>query len=806
MVPWISDLRRSLRTLSRDPGFSVPVLLCLVLTIGAATAVFSVVDTVLLRPLPYPDAHLLRNVYVDIEGAPGDRYNLSPAKIDVVTAETSAFASLAAWRPAAVSLTGEGEPRQLAGTAVTPDFFRTLSVRPLAGGGFAERGRDGERVAYLSEATWRQEFGGDPGVVGRRISVDDLPTTIAGIVDAEQVFPADTALWLPILLDHVPEDQQHSGNFSVIARVRPEVGEAGLTPQLERVSVDLQERYPRNYRSHSLHAEPLRTTIVGDGSRLLLVLLMAVALLLFLGCTNVANLVLARNRRRRVTVATRAALGGSRASIVAWLTAEIAVVAALAAAGGASLAAAVAPSLLRLTEITGPGIQARILDLRTLGFTSMITLATTLGVGVLPAVGASRADLARVLRAGRPRGHDGAGTRRARGLLIAVQAALGVVLVVAAGQTLGELRRLATLDPGFRTDGLVTLRMEAPESRYPERGDYRRLFVEIRRALAAVPGVQEVGSTTGLPVGDPAAGFSLSVEDHPPEDPSHVEVAWGRLVLPGYLEAMGIRLLSGRTIRETDTADAEPVVVVSAEFADRYWPGESAVGKRIKRRTYTSDFPWMTVIGVVEDVRDNGLHRPIEATIYIPHGQTPTGIGRYATYVVRSGRASEQLVPELRARVAEVDPNLPIARVATIEDLLAASMATRRLAGRLLGLFACLGLVLLAIGTYGVVAFAVTHRRAELGLRKALGAEAGSLVTLVLRDNMGYLGLGTLVGVAAAAGLSRLVDATLMPSPAPALYAVAILVLLVVGLIASVQPARRAVGLDPTVSIREGTG
>ena len=804
MLNWLTELRRSSRTLVHDTAFSLPVFVCLALTIGSATAVFSVVDTVLLKPLPFPEAGRIRSLFGTMPGSGDTRFNLSATRTAALVADTEAFESVAWWRPSVVGLTGEGDPRQLSSAEAAPTFFDTLGIQPVVGGGFAETARAGERVAYLSEALWLQDFDGDPNVVGRRMSIDDLPTTVAGIVPASQVLPPGTDIWLPLLLENTPDDRLHSGNLNVIARLADGVNDQELSERLERIAADMEARYPAHYRDVALGVQSLRTQIIDDAGQLLVMLLVAVGLLLVLGSANVANLLMVRNRRQRLMVATRAALGGSRATIVRWLLSELLLLGGLAAAAGSGLAAMLAPSLLRITQIVGPGMDASVVDPRTLAFTTLITLVASLTVGIVPALRAARLDLASVLRVGGARTSDGAAARRSQGLLIASQAAMGVVLVVTAGQTLGELHRLSVVDEGYRTDGLVTIQTRAPESRYPETAHFRQLFTGIRETLETVPGVEQVGASSILPVGDWGATFSMSIQDRPPEEPNQVELAQGYLVLPNYLETMGIRLLAGRTIGPADNADGAPVVVVSQSFAARYWPGEVAVGKRLKRRTYTSSFPWTTVVGVVEDVSSDGVDNAEGVAMYLPHGQTTTAFNRWMTFVVRSDRPLDQLVAELRGRIAAVDADLPLARVATIEQLVSDSLATRRLASGMLGVFALIGLTLLATGTYGVVAFAVAQRRAELGLRRALGAEGSGLILLVLRGNVGSLAGGTITGLVTAASLSRLVDPTLLPPAAPTLYVLAAVMLVVVGLVASLPPALRAARLDPTLSLRGG--
>ncbi len=806
MRNWLAQLPRSFRTLVRDAGFSLPVLLCLALTIGAAAAVFSVVDAVLLKPLPIPDEHRIRSVFGFRDGTDDQQYGLAAASVLALATDSDAFSSVGWWRQGTVALTGGDEPLQLDSTGVGPDLFATLGVRPLLGGNFSAAARSGERVAYLNETLWLSEFGGDSDIVGRRVFVDDVPTTIAGVVAARAALPPDADIWLPLLVEDIPDEQLHSGNMSFVGRMIDGLDDVELARRLARVDSDLEQVYPREYRTRSFGTESLRALIIGDDGRLLPVLLIAVGLLLVLGCANVANLVLVRNRGRRVAVATRSALGASQTTIVGWLVGELVILSGLAAAAGASLAALLAPAILRLTGIAGPGIEARVLDIRTLSFTAAITLVASLAVGLAPAMGLSRLDLAPILRDGAGRSSGTRLARRSQGLLIAAQAAMGVLLMIAAGQTLIELQRLGSADPGYRSEGLLTFNIQAPGSRYPERSQFLQLFSQVRETLAALPGVEQAGGAARLPVGYPGTWFSLSIRDQPPANPDHVEFAKGYPVSDGYLQAMGIRLVAGRLFDETDSEDGAPAVVVSQAFANRYWPGETALGKLMKRRTYASNFPWMTVVGVVEDVPSDGLAEGPGVAIYLPQEQTITAFSRTLAFVLQTDRPAEQLVPEIRARMAMIDPDLPLARIETIEQLIHDANAERRLAGGLLAVFACIGLVLLGTGTYGVVAFAVAQRQVEFGLRSALGADTGRLLRMVLADNLVYLAGGTLVGLTAATVSSRLLDAGVLPPAPPALYVAAAIALLGIGVVASLRPALRAARLDPTLSLRGGIG
>lgn len=802
-APLFVELVQSSRTLARDLAFSLPALISMTLTIGATTAVFGVVDAVVLRPLPYPDGERIRSVHVSY-AARAQQFGLSAARVAALAAEEGLFTSLGWNRDAAMTLTGRDEPLDLNGYRIGPDMFVTLGAEPLLGGGFAERARRGERVAYLHEGLWRQEFGADPTIVGQRIQVDDLPTTVVGVISAKQAFPADADIWLPLLLESIPDNELHSGNMTVLVRLAPGVTDAELARRLDRITENIHTQYPGSYPDSAMRAITLRELVVDGADELLVVLLGAVTLLFVLGSANVANLVLVRNRRQRVMVATRAALGGSRAMIVRWLMTELVILGGLAAIGGTLLAANLAPALLRLTQIVGPGMDVRVMDPRTLGFAILVTLLGSLAVAILPALAATRMDLSSVLRSGGLRASAGRRARRSQGLLIAGQAALGVVLIVIATQTLGELQRLRTRDEGFRAQGVLSVQTRAPESRYAARVQFEQLFRTLREAVAEMPGIDAAGGTSHLPIGQARASFSISIEDLPPDDPNHMEAAHGYVVLPGYLETVQVPLVAGRLFDDSDTPDAEPVAMVSRSFAEHYWPGESVLGKRLKRRTYTSPFPWITIVGVVEDVHNDGIEGAPKQAFYMPHGQTATSFSRRMFFVVRSKRPLDQIAAEVRSRIADVDPDLPIAEIAELDQVLRDSRATRRLASVMIAVFAAVGLTLLATGTYGVVAFAVAQRRGELGLRCALGAEGSSIVRLVLRANLGYLAAGTVLGLAVAAAISRAVDPGVLPPAAPAQFAIAGALLIVVGLASSLPPALRASRLDPVSSLRSG--
>lgn len=803
----IQDLRVSLRRFRRDPVFTAVALVCLTLAVGANTAVFSVLKAVVVTPLPFPDSDRLYTTPAVFQGANrGEQEYLVTPDNYAEMRKADSFSGLAAVWGTEMDLTDEGEePERVQAAWVTPDLFRVLGSRPVLGRtlepGDAEP--NGGRPVVISEGLWRRRYGADRTVVGRDIRVDGEPRTVLGVVPSRGGYPLAADLWAPFDIDTLSAALRTRGFLATVGRLADGVDAAAAQEEMDAVASRLRRLYASN-AGRSIRVRSLESSLVGDVQPSIRALMVSVILLLAIACANLAGLMLVRLHRQTRELAVRSALGAVRGDFYRRFLVECLLLGGAGGAMGLLLAWAGLPPLLRLVPPDMTVFDTVRLDGPVLAFTAALTLVTVLAFGLAPAVVAPRTDLSSLIRAGGRGVRGGRRRRRLHDALALLEVALGILLLVGAGLTLRSLRRLEAVDPGFRTSGVVTARLAAPQLRYPTLADRERFFRQVEEAVGGLPGVERVGAVHSLPMADPIYGWSFAVEDQPPADPDHREVAFGRIVTPGYFKTLGTPLVRGRLFTERDAADAPPVVIVSRALADRFWPGEDPIGKRLKRHGYYTDDPWLTVVGVVGDVQDVGLGERLGITLYRPYAQTDADYARTLTLAVRTRQTAASLVPGLRAAVASVDPSVPIFQVRTIEDVVAASIARQRLIAVLLALFAAIGVALAAAGIYGVLSQMVTERRPEIAIRMAVGATpgaaAGLLVWRALRLAAGGLALGLLASTYGASLLSGLLYETRPLDPA--VFAAVPLMLLGVALVASVLPAWRASRIDPVRNLR----
>lgn len=795
------DVRLAIRGLLRAPGFALAALLTLAIAIGANAGIFGVVRSVLLRPLPYPEPDRLVQLWTDHRSlGRRDPEWFAPPELEEWRRSNRTFAAIAGYRGWAPDLTGGGaEPEALAGVAVSWNMPALLGAIPPLGRGFVAADDDAgaEPVILVSDALWRRRFGADPALVNRTIQLNGEPWTVIGVLPRGFEAPFAGDVWRPFRRPAGSGCQWGCVTVRAIGRMKPGVSLAQAREDLSRVAAGIAERQPRTNAGVGAWLIPLHEQVVGPTRPALIALTAAVALVLLIGCVNLANLLLVRGSVRARELSVRAALGAGRGRLLRQLLTESAV---LAVAGGAlgfllalwstRLLGALVPAQVRSVQAIG-------IDGVVIAFTAGLTAAAGILFGLLPAARSARADLMSALRSA---GRDSAGRTGGlrRGLVVA-QLAFAVVLLVGAGLLLRSFLWMQRVDLGYRHAGLVTVGLAFPRARYDPVDRASLAFEDVLTRLRANPEVRaaEVVDLPPLSAGDQDIGVSALGEQAVAGAPSGV---WYRSVSPGYLRLMGMRIVQGRDFTPEDRAGSARVGIVNEEAARRFWPGKSPVGRELASGT-GPDALRMTIVGVVANARHDGPGQPYKTELFMPFSQFPS---RGATIVLEPARQASAAVDAMRASLREVDPLVPTA-VRTMEEITTAALALPRTYALLVGVFAAIALALAALGVYGVMAYAVTQRRHELGVRLALGAGPASIRQLVLREGAGLASIGLalgMIGAVAGSGLLRKLlfgvsdrdPVTLVAAPA---------VLAVLALLASWIPARRAARVDPLVAIRE---
>ena len=810
------DVRYAVRSLLRSPAFTAIAVLTLALGIGANTAIFSVVYSVLLRPLAYADPEQLISIRAAYSGTGAEDIPTSQPEYHDILQGVSALQELAAVYPISINLTGLGEPQRIQASVVSDNYFRVLGAAPAMGRDFTpddDRGQIGY-VAIISHDLWQRRFGGDSGVIGKIVRLDDDPMTIIGIMPRgfRHVLESGASpmeIWAPIALDNPDTNFLNIRNlrvYDLIGRLKPGRTVEDARTELGVVGARLREQFPLVYPAgqgwHPV-AKPLAEQVVGDVRPALLVLLGAVGFVLLIGCANVANLLLARATVRERELAVRTALGGSRGRLVGQLLTESLVLSALGGGLGLLLAAWGSNALGRLVALYLPRAGEIQLSLPVLGFTAFLIILTGVVFGLLPALQASRADLQGVLKDS-GRGTAGAPRTRMRAALVVAEVAVALMLLAGAGLMLRSFQRLMAVEYGFDPDRLLTLQMwlavpnDRSKGRFQTHQQRQSFYQRALDAVQAVPGVRDAALISTLPLrgrGD----FRITIEDRPvapDEPPITVE---GRLVSPNYFKTMGIPLLAGEGLPELGDSTSRGVVLVNRTMAEKYWPGGDAVGRRIRFR---NDGPWVTVAGIVGDVRQMGLADPPREELYTSYRAITS---QEMAMVVRTSQDDpERLGSAVTAAIRSADPEQPVFSVMSMNQVIENASAERRISMVLLLLFAGMALLLSALGIYGVMAYTTSQRRHEIGIRLALGAGTPNVLRLVVGQGMRLVALGLAAGLLGAWLLSRALTSQLYGITAqdPVTYATVALLLGSVALVATWVPARRATRVDPMISLR----
>jgi putative ABC transport system permease protein len=820
----IQDLRFGLRMLHKNPGFSLVAILTLALGIGANTAIFSVVNAVLLKPLPYPEPGQLAQLRIVRSGKPDTV--IGSAAFVQVKAQSQSLARIAAYSGGDMTLTGAGSAEGIVAGAVTADFFPLLGIQPALGRNFSqeEDTPNGPKAAILGHGLWQSRFGGAPNVLGRTITLNEQSYTVVGILPARFQYPEPFQLWIPLALSETSAALAGYGEGMVllkaIARLKPGVTLEQAQTELQTIAQRIQPGGPTatpggNPRSRGEGGEGggrsdsvltligLHEQVVGDVKGALLVLLGAVALVLLIACANVANLLLARAATRQREMAVRAALGAGRLRIARQLLTESVLLSL--AGGGLGLLVAFwgVRALGQWSGASLPAMRGIGIDAWVLAFTLGVSVITGLAFGLAPAVQAWRTDVNAALKE-EGRGDTGGHRKWLRHFLVVSEVALALVLLIGAGLLIKSFSRLHDVNPGFRTNDVLTFQVTlAKGESSPQKVNFIKQIVE---RLKALPGVQAVAATDSLPLTQFNRISPAEIEGRPPIDlrrakPGEVRPVSRPTVTLDYFNAMGIPLRNGRAFTLQDARSPAESVIVNEAFEKHHFPGQSAVGKRIRLRARGAQVGWQTVVGVVSDVRQSGLAGDVMAEVYSPELEDA---GSELSLVLRVTGEPAGLISAVRGVVAEVEPNQAIHNVMTMEQRLANATTSRRLNTVLLGSFAGLALLLAVVGIYGVMSYAVTQRRREIGVRMAMGAQTGDVFRLVIGEGMKLVLSGALLGLGGALALTRLLKTLLFGVSAtdPLTFIVIAALLIIVALLACWIPARRATKVDPLIALR----
>ena len=814
----LHDARYSIRMLRKNPGFTAVALVALALGIGANSAIFSVVNAILLRPLPFKDPASLVRIWGKLDKAGIPKNWISQPELLDIKEQSQTFEDLAAYDTGGANLTTSGDPARVNMASVNASLFPLLGIQPSIGRTFLEEeDKPGpDKVVLLGDALWRSRFGADPAMVGKTIGLSGTTYTVIGIMPAGFHFPDQSELWVPLAIDTANLDNRGSHGLEVIARLKPGITPPQAQADLTNIAATLEERYPNFYANSGWGLYPVGVLdeLVGDIRPALYILLGAVGFVLLIACANVANLLLARASAREKEVAIRAAMGARRGRLIQQLLTESVILAVI----GSALGLALAYVGVKLFVAFGPSEIPRIeeigLDGRVVGFSVLIAVVTGVVFGLAPAVQISKPDLHDSLKEG-GRGST-SGRHRLRNVLVVSEVAIALVLLIGAGLMIKSFQRLLQADMGFRTEKTLTMRMTIPSTTYKENAQIVGFYRQLLDKLKVIPGVESVGAISHMPLSGSYASGTTGIEN--PESYEGLQTfqnipyieADRRTVSPDYFHAAGIALKNGRFLTEDDNETAPRVAVVDESFQRRFWPNGTAVGKRfVAQFNDGKDIKWGQIVGVVAHIRHYGVDQvkqlglDVEGReqIYFPHAQRPANRMYLA---IKTSVDPLSLTGTVRNAVLSMDRDVPVYEVKTMDQLVTASLAQRQLNMVLFAAFSTIALILAAVGIYGVMSYSVTQRTHEIGIRMALGAQQSSVLSLVVRQGMTLALAGVVIGVGAAIALTRLMASLLFGVSVtdPATFVIIAVILTGVALVACLVPARRATKVDPMVALR----
>ncbi len=804
------DLRYGLRQLRRNPGFTTVAILTLALGIGANTAIFSIVNGVLLKPLPYPQPSHLMTVWGRFTGIglPEDRNWISAPEFRDLKEFSHCFTGLAAMDNATFNIAGGGRPERIQGAFVSPSFFSILGVDPVRGRAFTpEEGEPGNnQELLLSYGLWQRRFGGDPGIVGRTLDVNGYSAAIVGVLPKGFSYPFDAAMWQPLAFSpsQLAPDNRGNHGLQVLARIRADLTLAQARDDMQRVTRAIVERnpdYPYARFNFKVLLVPLLTQTVGDVRTALWVLCGAVGFVLLIACVNMASLLLGRASAREHEMAVRISLGASPRRIIRQLLAESVLLSSIGGLAALLIAPFALHEIIMVAGVSLPRMANVKVDGSVLLFTMAISLLAGVLFGLAPAFHSVRRVPYEELKGGGRGGSERGSSGRLRRVLVICEIALSLALLAGAGLLLRSFVKVLGVDTGFHAGKVLTMRVALPEKRYSTSEQRQTFYHEILDRIERLPGVEAAGATAALPIsGQGGSGTTTIDTQEVPPDKTTPEADL-RPVTPGYFKAIGMTLIRGRFFTDADSAHSAPVAIIDDSLARTFFHDENPIGKRLRLGGRGSKAPWMTIVGVVAHVRYRSLETPSRVQVYWPEAQMPSGAMSLA---IRTSVSPLSLVPAVEREVLSVDPNQPVYDIRTMEQLRSQWLAQRFLSLLLVGLFAAIALGLAAVGIYGVMAHSVTRRTHEIGIRMALGAEKRDILKMLVGQGFRLSLVGVIIGIAGALGLTRFLSSLLfgITPTDPATFIAVSLILITVALLACYIPARRAAKVDPMVALR----
>ena len=806
-----ADVRFGLRALRRNPGFAAVAVLTLALGIGASAAIFSVLNAVLLRPLPWAEPE--RAVMIWSKWTAFDKTWVAEGEVVDYRRRSQTLSAVAAWSDGQINLTGDGDPERVAFASVSSNLFSTLGTGPVLGRTFTsqEDVPNGPDLVVLGHGLWNRRFGADPSILGQKVMLNGRPHEVLGVMPPDFLLPTDfknpepTQLWTPLQMDPAATDHGSHGLYAA-GRLRPGASVEAASQELHQIAQDMTREglYPVQMQFDTVVLS-LKDEVVGEIRPAILMLFGAVGFLLLIACANVANLLLARAEARQREIAVRSALGAGAWRVVRQMLSESLVLTVMASVVGLSVAFTAVRFVAWWDPANIPRVATAALDWRVLTFTAAVALLTSFLFGLAPALRAARIDLTDSLKEGQTTS-GGAGRQLFRRTLVVVEMALAVVLLMGAGLMLRSLWSLQRVDLGLQSSNVLTMRLALPQASYQQPEQVVQFFQQLVDRVRSVPGVRSAGAARSLPLANTIGDWGLMVDGYVPPPGTNAKGDW-QIVTDGYIESIGERVIRGRSITAADRTDTQPVALINETMARTYWSGREAIGGRMRLGGSNPNRPFVTVVGIVADVKHNGITDVVKEKFYIPHTQWHISTGnpvRSLALVVKAQGDPASIVSAVRQEIRAMDATLPIANVRTMDDVIGATLSAPRFTGMLLTAFAGLALLLSAIGIYGVLSYVVSRRTREIGIRVAIGAGRMQVLRLVLGQGLVLTLTGVIIGLVAAFWASALMrDLLYGVTPTDPLTFVAIgVVLTLIALLASLVPALRATRVDPLVALK----